>query len=439
MLLLCFLIFLGALFFWFKENARRKEAEFRLIAAQEKNNTIPLLEEALKNQEEENIALKIKQSAADEKLLLIQQSSERLLEAFKALSQEALEKNNRSFLELATAKLEKFQESAKGDLEKKQQAISQFIIPMKETLVKLDVGLQQLEKERKGDQEALKQQVHSLIETERHLKQETANLVRALKAPVSRGRWGEIQLRRVVELAGMLNQCDFYEQESNQEMRQRPDLIVRLPGGRQVVIDAKVPLDAYLDAAHCQEDDAKELKLKDHARQVRAHVVALSKKAYWENFQPTPEFVVLFLPSEAFFSAALEQDPHLIEMGVEQGVILATPTTLIALLRAISYGWKQESLSRYAEEVSSLGHELYKRIVDMGKHWSNIGRSLSNAVENYNKAVGCLESRVLVTARKFKELGAAPANLDVEILEVIEKIPRQLQASDILNNETVTN
>jgi DNA recombination protein RmuC len=406
--LFCLAVVLGAIL-WFREHTLRKELSFRLAVADEKNAHIPSLEEALKEKEVENTALKIKQSAADEKLQLIEHSQEKFTEVFKLLSQDALEKNNRSFLDLANIKF----------------------LPMNEKLSKLDVGLQQLEKERKGDQEALKQQVHSLIEAERHLKQETANLVRALKAPVSRGRWGEIQLRRVVELAGMINQCDFFEQESHQEMRQRPDLIVRLPGGRQVVIDAKVPLDAYLDAYHTNDETLKELKLKEHASQLRAHIMSLSKKAYWENFQPTPEFVILFLPSEVFFSAALEQDPHLIEFGVEDGVILATPTTLIALLRSIAYGWKQENLSRFAQEVSDLGHELYKRIIDMGSHWGNMGKSLSSAVEHYNKAVGSLETRVLVTARKFKEMGAGSSNLEIKILDAIEKVPRQIEAPDV--------
>jgi DNA recombination protein RmuC len=378
----------------------------------------------------ENIALKAQLIAADEKLTLVQ---EKLTEAFKVLSADALEQNNRRFLDLAKVSLEKFQEGAKGDLEKRQQSIAEMVTPVKETLHKLDQGMRQLEKERKGDHEALKTQVRSLIETETQLRSETASLVKALRTPLIRGRWGEIQLRRVVELAGMLSHCDFYEQEQelHEDARLRPDLIVRLPGGRQVIVDAKTPLEAYLESAQTQDETVRVAKLKDHARQVRQHVQSLSKKAYWERFQPTPEFVILFLPSEAFFSAALEHDPSLIEVGAEHNVILATPTTLIVLLRAVAYGWKQESLSRHAQEVSDLGHELYKRISDMGGHWSKMGRSLTSAVEAYNKAVGTLETRVLVTARKFKDLGAASSHLDTDAIEVVEKVPRLLQAPDM--------
>ncbi len=352
-------------------------------------------------------------------------------ERFKALSHDALERNNRTFLDLASASLEKFHERAKGDLEKKEQSIEELVKPVKETLSKLDLGMRQLEKERKGDHESVQQQLRSLIETERQLRHETGSLVKALRAPIIRGRWGEMQLRRVVELAGMLNHCDFYEQEIGGEARQRPDLLVRLPGGRQVIIDAKVPLEAYLEAIQTQDEAVREHKLKEHARLVRAHVTQLSKKAYWEQFQPTPEFVILFLPAETFFSAALEYDPSLIEIGVEQGVILATPTTLIALLRSVAYGWKQESLSRHAQEVSDLGHELYKRIVDMSSHFAKMGRSLGSSVEAYNKAMGSLESRVLVTARKFQELGAASTHIEAEALELVERVPRILESPEV--------
>jgi DNA recombination protein RmuC len=367
------------------------------------------------------------------KVALAQESHQRLTETFKALSSDALERNNRSFLTLAQASLEKFQEGAKGDLEKRQHSIEQLITPVKETLGRLDLGMRQLEKERKTDHETFQQQMRSMMETEKLLRHETASLVKALRSPITRGRWGEIQLRRVVELAGMLSHCDFYEQsfDTQEDVRLRPDLIVRLPGGRQIIIDAKTPLEAYLDATTAQNEVERETKLRDHARQVRAQVTLLSRKSYWERFQPTPEFVVLFLPAETFFSAALEYDPSLIEAGAEQNVIIATPTTLIALLRSVAYGWKQENLSRHAEVVSDLGHDLYKRIVDMAGHWSKMGRGLSSAVEAYNKAVGTLETRVLSSARKFKDLGAASHNLDHEPLEVIEKSPRELQSPEM--------
>ncbi|NGX50425.1 MAG: DNA recombination protein RmuC [Chlamydiae bacterium] len=382
---------------------------------------------------EENIRLKAEkeaeQRATEEKLALVVSSQERLSQAFKALSAEALEKSSSSFLQLAKETLGKFQEKAKGDLDKRHQSIEEVLKPVKESLKKLDSGMHAIEKERKGEHESLKQQLKMMVEAEKELRIETSTLVKAFRAPIVRGQWGEMQLRRVVELAGMVNHCDFYEQKTEEGMR--PDLIVRLPGGKQVIVDAKTPCDAYLEALQAQDVEIKEERLKTHARHVRQHVMALGKKAYWQRFQPTPEFVVLFIPSDNFFSAALEFDPSLIEVGVEQGVIIATPTTLIGLLRAIAYGWKQENLSRHAEEVSKLGHELYKRIADMRDHWSKVGRTLSSSVEAYNRAVGSLESRVLVSARKFKEMGAASSALELENLEAIDRIPRELQASEM--------
>jgi DNA recombination protein RmuC len=411
---------------WLREYQKRREIGIRLRFIEEQNQSIKA---ALREKEEECLALFTEQKIAEEKLNMLFQAEEQLKNAFQSLSSEALEKNNRSFLELAKTSLEKFQEGAKGDLEKRQSAIVELLTPVKESLQKLDQGVREIEKQRKGDQEALKEQVRSLLENEKQLKQETSNLVKALRTPLARGRWGEIQLRRVVELAGMLNHCDFFEQreEVGDVQRMRPDLIVRLPGGRQVVVDAKTPLEAYLEAIHLEDEHARALKLKDHARQVRAHVSALGKKAYWERFQPTPEFVILFLPAETFFSAALEFDPGLIEAGAEHNVIIATPTTLIALLRAVAYGWKQESLSREVEKLHELGNDLYKRLIDMTNHFAKMGRSLGSAVEAYNKGVGSLESRVLVTARKFKDLGISHGQIEIEEAECIDKVPRELE------------
>ncbi|MBS0629329.1 MAG: DNA recombination protein RmuC [Verrucomicrobia bacterium] len=363
---------------------------------------------------------KLQSLLAQENLQFAKKSHEDLKEAFAALSHDALEKNNRSFLDLAKTSLEKFQEGAKYDLH-------DLVKPVKETLGKLDEGLNKLEKERRGDHSTLKTQVSSLTK-------ETANLVKALRTPLARGRWGEIQLRRVVEMAGMLSHCDFYEQTTAEENYLRPDLLVKLAGGRQVVIDAKVPLESYLDAIQTDSEQIREAKFKDHARAIRNHIAALSKKSYHQYFSPTPEFVILFLPSETIFSTALEQDPSLIELGADQNVIIATPTTLIALLRAVAYGWKQENLSRHAEQVSQLGHELYKRIVDMTTHFNKMGRALTTAVDAYNKGIGSLESRVLVTARKFKELGAASRELEIEDQEFVEKIPREIELSEKIDS-----
>ncbi|QVL58295.1 MAG: DNA recombination protein RmuC [Simkaniaceae bacterium] len=366
-----------------------------------------------------------------EKLILLEATQEKLSQAFKALSSEALEKSNASFLQLAEETLGKFQEKAKGDLEKRQESIEHVLKPVKESLIKLDVGMQAIEKERKGEQESLKAQLRMMTDAEKELRSETSTLVKALRRPIVRGRWGEMQLRRVVELAGMVNHCDFYEQEMGDSGQMRPDVIIRLPGQKQVIIDAKTPCEAYLEAIEADDQDIKENKMKHHARQLRQHVMALGKKAYWQSFQPTPEFVVLFIPSDNLFNSALEFDPSLIEVGVEQGVIIATPTTLIGLLRAIAYGWKQEKLSLHAEEVSKLGHELYKRITDMGEHWNKVGRTLASSVDAYNKAVGSLESRVLVSARKFKEMGAAARSIELETLEGIDRVPREIQADDM--------
>lgn len=366
-----------------------------------------------------------------EKLDFVQKSEQQIKESFQSLSFDVLEKNNRTFLDLAKESLTSFHEGAKGDLEKKEKAIEELVKPVKEGLGKLDEGLRSMEKERKGEHSSLRQQLDTLMNAKTELAKETASLVKALRTPLSRGRWGEIQLRRVVEMAGMLSHCDFFEQvvqRDDEGSALRPDLIVKLPGGRQVVIDAKVPLESYMDGVQAESDAVREIKFKEHARLVRSHVSQLGKKSYHQHFTPTPEFVILFLPSETFFSAALQFDPTLIEAGVDQGVIIATPTTLIALLKAVSYGWKQESLSLHAQRISELGHELYKRILDMTGHFTKMGRALSTAMEAYNKGVGSLETRVLVSARKFKELGAAASHLEIETLEAIEGQVREPQS-----------
>lgn len=380
---------------------------------------------------EENIRLR-------EKITYLTELQSRWTETFKALSLDALQKNNHTFLELANEVFGKFQEKAKGENEKKEQHLLEQIKPIKESLERFNLKINDLEKNRAGAYSSLTDQVKSLLDAQTQLRIETKNLVSALKAPVVRGRWGEIQLKRVVEMAGMLDHCDFFEQESitsGEGSRYRPDMIVRLPSKKNIVVDAKAPLAAYLEAIECIGEDERKVKLKEHAKQVRAHINLLSKKSYWDQFKPTPEFVILFLPGEIFFSSALEQDPSLIELGVEQKVILATPTTLIAVLRSVAYGWRQESLSQNAEQVSLLGQELYKRICDLAENFSKIGKSLSQAVQSYNKAVGTLESRVLVSARKFNEMKLSKAEEGVCEIEPLEQITRELQAPELLERD----
>ena len=369
--------------------------------------------------------------AAQERSESFRRVTEELAEKFKALSRDALNANNQSFLELANATLQKFQQTAKGDLELRQQAIDQLVKPLKESLEKVDGKIGEMEKARAGAYSELREQVKALATSQLHLQSETGNLVKALRTPHVRGRWGEIQLRRVVELAGMLEYCDFTEQETvtGEDGRIRPDVIVRLPGGRTIVVDAKVPFEAFYESISTTDDDVRRERLKDHARLVRTHIGALSKKSYWETVQPTPEFVLLFLPGESFYSAALENDPKLIEDGVNQGVIIATPTTLIALLKAVSYGWRQEQMAANAQEVSRLAKDLYDRLRIFTGHFSEIGKGLDRALDAYNKGVGSLEARVLVTARKFKERGAV-AGEEIEALEPIDKAARPLSLDE---------
>ncbi len=367
---------------------------------------------------------------SEEKLKLIEESQKTLKESFKMLSVEALEKNNSQFLNLAKEAFEKTQEKVTGDLDKKKDVIKEMFAPIKESMYKMGEGMQKLEKERKADQEGLKERLSLMISQEKELKKETQALTRALRTPNIRGRWGEIQLKRVAELSGMINHCDFVEQKQDQEEgRSRPDMIVYLPGGRNVIVDAKTPFEAYLDAMQTTDEDIKASKLKSHAKHVRSHILGLGKKSYFEKFEQTPEFVVLFLPSEGFFSAALEEDPSLIEIGVDQNVIIATPMTLIGLLRAIAYGWKQEKLSQSAKEIALLGKELYKRLLDMQGHMQKLGKSINSSVETYNKMVGSYESRVMVSGRKFQKLGIGIED-ELEPSKLLEQMPRELISKD---------
>jgi len=372
-------------------------------------------------------ALESERKTNDEKIALVTRASEDLRNAFKAMASDALKSNNSSFLVIAEETLKRFQSQARGDLEARQKAVADLVAPVRDSLNKVDAQIQQMEVARGDAYGELRAQVQSLITTQKELQSETGNLVRALRTPNVRGRWGEIQLRRVVEIAGMLSYCDFTEQESvtSETGRLRPDLVVKLPGGKNVVVDAKTPLQAFLDAFETNDEETRRACLANHARQVRDHMKTLAGKNYWEQFDPTPEFVVMFLPGETFFSAALEQDSTLIEQGVLSRVIPASPTTLIALLKAVNYGWNQEKLARNAKQISELGKELHDRLRLLAGHITQVGTGLDRAVESYNKAVGSLESRVLVSARKFAELGASVAE-DIPELEPIETTSRAL-------------
>ena len=359
---------------------------------------------------------------------------------FAGLASEALGKNSESFLKLVSERFEKHSESAKEDLEKRRTAIETLVKPLGESLSKFETKVDAIEKAREGAYRAITEQVKSLAEGQTGLRSETSRLVQALRRPQTRGRWGEYQLRNVLDMAGMTEHVDFVEQSTldGDEGRLRPDVIIRVPGGKSIIVDAKTPLDAYLNAVEASDEETRERFVADHARQVRDHVRALSSRDYWKALPETPEFVVMFVPGESFFAAAVESDPALFESAARQRVLISTPTTLIALVKTIAYGWQQEKLAENAQAVAAQGRDLYERIGTFGRHLGALGKSLRQTVEHYNKGVGSLESRVLPAARKFEELGVAPTASSIPTLEPVELEPREAQAEELIQENALS-
>ena len=395
----------GAALGWFIAQSRSAAVteRARLLAADLETARARLAEvEGLKSKFENELSAE--RAAAAEKIAALTDAHERLTTSFKALSADALSKNTDEFLKLARESFGKLHQQSADDLGKRQQAIDSLVKPLKESLEKVDAKIGEIEKARAGAYGQLTEQLKSLGTAQTSLQAEAAKLTTALRSTTTAGTWGELQLRRVVELSGMSSYCDFTEQQTAGGFR--PDLVVRLPGGQQIVIDAKAPNDAYREAVNASDDAVRTAKLAEHAAKVRGHIDALGAKDYWAQFQPSPEFVVLFLPGDQFLSGALQGDPTLIDRAIAKKVLLATPATLIALLKAAAYGWRQESVSKNAEEIADLGRQLYDRISGFADHLDKVGRGLESANKSYNSAVGAFEGTLLPGARKFAELGA---------------------------------
>jgi DNA recombination protein RmuC len=426
--------FLAALLVWLWANTRASTLTERLRARDEETVRLAaelsagrarLLElETLKTKLETSLAGE--RASAEERLRALADAHDRLTSEFKALSADALKHNSTAFLELAKTSLAQFQQKAEGDLTARQQAIDLLVKPLKESLEKVDVKIGEIEQARARAYGQLGQQLESLSSAQLRLQAEASKLSTALRSTSYAGSWGELQLRRVVEMADMLPYCDFAEQQTSGALR--ADLVVRLPGGQRIIVDAKSPVQSYREAIDAPDEISRAAKLLEHVNKIRGHIDTLGAKNYWEQFQPAPEFVVLFVPGDHFLTAALQADPSLLERAIARKVLLATPTTLIALLKAASYGWRQESVSKNADEISRLGRELYDRVSVFSEHLEKIGRGLENAVKGYNAAVGSFETSMLPGARKFGELGARgvkelalPTSVETGVREVTKR------------------
>lgn len=374
------------------------------------------------------VSLDMEKQQASEHRQTHEATIQEMTKTFSALSGEALKSNSESFLKLAQDKLQQFQSHAQKDLEHREKSVENLVKPIKEALDKTEQQMRQMENDRKEAYGSLTKHIENMSQTQQLLQSETRNLVQALRRPEVRGQWGEITLKRLVELAGMVEHCDFYEQEHTQtdDGAIRPDMIVRLPAGREIVVDVKTPLDAYISAIEAKDDEQREKELVRHVRNVRNRVRELASKSYWSQFKNSPDFVVLFIPGDQFLSAALERDHSLLEEALKQKVILATPTSLVALLRAIAYGWRQEALTENADKIRSLGEDLYKRLATFGEHLNKLGKNLGSSVDSFNKTVGSLERQVIPGARKLHDLGIQSSK-QLDTPEPIEKSVRSLE------------
>ncbi len=368
--------------------------------------------------------------ATQEKFAAMDEVRRQLSESFSALSQQALKHNSEEFLRLAQENLKQFQTHAQGELSQREKAIETLVKPIREALAKTESQIRELEKERKEAYGSLNRHLEHMARTQQNLQDETRNLVNALRRPQVRGRWGEMTLKRLAELAGMIEYCDFFEQEHTrtEDGALRPDMVVRMPDGREIIVDVKTPLDAYLSAIEATDDETRKRAMAQHARNVQQRVAELASKSYWSQFKATPDFVVLFIPGEQFLSAALEIDRDLLEQALRQKVILATPTSFVALLRAVAFGWRQSQLAENAERIREVGEDLYGRLLSFGEHLGKLGRSLESSVKHYNSAVGSYDARVLPGARKFRELGIS-ARKEAKSLEQVETAPRSVESA----------